>query len=162
MKSRRASTAANGKRAAASPPNGGVFLLETFLPYRLAVASARISREFAAIYRERFAISAPEWRILAHLSQAGAVSVRDIHARVDMDKPKVSRAAASLERKGYVEKLAHAGDRRLVSLSLTKAGRKLMAQIAPVALAFQKRLRRRLGDDAAAFGATLGRMIEPQ
>ena len=29
------------------------FDLDTFLPYQLAVAAARVSREFAAIYRDR-------------------------------------------------------------------------------------------------------------
>ena len=70
------------------------FELTDFLPYQLAVAAGRVSRAFSDRYRAEFGLSIPEWRVLAHLSTADAVSIREIHARVDMDKSKVSRAAA--------------------------------------------------------------------
>ncbi|MFT4002907.1 MAG: MarR family transcriptional regulator [Rhizobium sp.] len=60
--------------------------------------------------------------VLAHLLEAGSVSVKDIHGHVDMDKPKVSRAATRLEDAGLVLKLEHEEDRRLVNLSLAPAG----------------------------------------
>lgn len=136
------------------------FELDVFLPYRLAVASSHVSREFAALYRKEFGISIPEWRILAHLSQMDEASVRDIHERVDMDKSKVSRAAARLEQAGLVRKLANPDDRRLVALSLTPKGRNLICRIKPVALAFQERLHARLGDVAPALTAGLDRLID--
>ena len=135
-----------------------MFKLDAFLPYRLAVAASHVSREFAALYQEQFGISLPEWRILAHLSQIEKVSVRDIHDRVDMDKSKVSRAAARLERAGLVEKLLNPEDRRLVSLSLTEEGRTLVGKIIPIALAFQERLIDRLGDAPEALVAGLDRL----
>ena len=57
------------------------FPLDEFLPYRLAVASARVSRAFERRYRAEAGISVPEWRVLAHLSQQAEVSVREIEAR---------------------------------------------------------------------------------
>ena len=134
------------------------FDLDKFLPYQLAAAASHVSREFAALYREEFGISPAEWRILAHLSQTEKVSVRDIHDRVDMDKSKVSRAAARLEQAGLVEKLANRTDRRLISLSLTVAGQDLVARIMPLALAFQERLVQRLGDIAPLLTAGLDRL----
>jgi DNA-binding MarR family transcriptional regulator len=101
----------------------------------------------------------PEWRVLAHLSAAGPVSVRDIHARVDMDKSKVSRAAARLEEAGLVQKLGHAEDRRLVALSLTPAGETLMGRLGAIATAFQEELRTELGARAADLDAGLGQLI---
>lgn len=138
------------------------FDLDNFLPYRLAVAASHVSREFEALYRKEFGISNAEWRILAHLSQADKVSVRDIHKRVDMDKSKVSRAAARLEQAGLVEKLANRSDRRLVSLSLTTAGLDLVGRIMPMALAFQERLIQRLGDIAPLLASGLDRLAEPE
>jgi DNA-binding MarR family transcriptional regulator len=135
----------------AMPRRNPGFDLEAFLPYRLAVVSAQVSREFAELYRRKFGISVPEWRILAHLSQTDSVSVRDIHERVDMDKSKVSRAAARLEKSGLVEKLVNPDDRRLVMLYLSTKGRSLMARIEPVALEFQKQLFDRLGNSAASL-----------
>ena len=137
------------------------FDLDKFLPYRLAVAASQVSREFEALYRKKFGISNAEWRILAHLSQTEKVSVRDIHERVDMEKSKVSRAATRLEQAGLVEKLTNRGDRRLVSLSLTSAGRALVSKIIPMALAFQERLIQKLGDLGPLLAAGLDRLTEP-
>jgi DNA-binding MarR family transcriptional regulator len=136
------------------------FDLREFLPYQLAAASERVSRDFAEIYRREFGITIPEWRVLAHLSQEGDISVRDIEARVAMEKSKVSRVATRLEAAGYVEKRLNAGDRRLLSLSLTPKGRELMARIVPVALSYQARLIERLGPDAGPTVAGLRRMRE--
>ncbi len=98
------------------------FVLDEFLPYQLAVLAGRVSREFSAIYREKFGFGVSEWRVLAHLSQTGSVSVREIHEKVDMDKSKVSRAATRLEKSGYLTKQTNAEDRRLIELALTTKG----------------------------------------
>ena len=108
------------------------FILDDFLPYQLAVLSERVSREFSALYRERFGISIPEWRVVAHLSQSGPVSVREISARAAMDKSKTSRAAARLEAAGYVTKRADPGDGRLIALELTEAGQAMVEEIREV------------------------------
>ncbi|MFC2967410.1 MarR family winged helix-turn-helix transcriptional regulator [Acidimangrovimonas pyrenivorans] len=139
-------------------PSG--FDLADFLPYQLAVAAARVSRAFAERYRAEFGISIPEWRVLAHLAQAGAVSVREIHARVDMDKSKVSRAAQRLVEAGHVEKRPHAEDGRLIDLRLTPDGAALVARILPIATEFQRELVSRLGPDGAGLKRALRRLME--
>lgn len=137
------------------------FPLDDFLPYRLSVAAARVSRRFAALYGAEAGISNPEWRVLAHLTQAGSVSVRDVFARVDMDKSKVSRAAARLEEAGLVQKTGDPRDRRLVALSLTPAGERLMARFGEIAAAFQEELLFELGPDAAGLDRALERLARP-
>ncbi len=111
--------------------------LDRFLPYLVNTLGNRMSQELGEIYASRFGISIPEWRVIAHLSQHRGVSVREIFARVAMDKAKVSRAAARLELVGLVEKNINPADRRLVELKLTDAGRALFAEIAPLALAYE-------------------------
>jgi DNA-binding MarR family transcriptional regulator len=139
------------------------FALSEFLPYRLAVAAARVSRAFSERYRKDFGLTIPEWRVLAHLSQSGTVSVREIHARVDMDKSQVSRAAARLQAAGYLDKSVHPEDGRLVALRLTPAGRALLDRLIPVALAYQADLIGRLGPHASGLAAALDRLeaVEP-
>ena len=127
------------------------FRLDDFLPYRLAVAAARVSRDFAAIYEAEFGLSIAEWRVIAHLGEAEAVSVREIHQRVDMDKSRVSRAAARLEAAGYVAKAANAADRRLVSLRLTAEGRALRDAVAARAKTYQADLLARMPEAEAAM-----------
>lgn len=136
------------------------FVLDEFLPYQLAVLAERTSRAFSALYRERFGISIPEWRVVAHLSQAGTVSVREIHARVAMDKSKVSRAAARLEAAGYITKTADPKDGRLVALSLTEKGWAMVEEITPLARRFEAEFLARLGPRADAFREALRLLLE--
>lgn len=134
------------------------FDLDTFLPYQLSVASSRVSRAFAERYRRDFGLSIPEWRVLAHLAQAGAVSVREIHARVDLDKSRVSRAAARLEAAGHITKTSDPRDGRLVQLALTDKGRALVDRIIPVAMQYQAELEARLGKEADSLRRALARL----
>lgn len=141
---------------------GMSFDLDTFLPYRLAVAATQVSRRFAARYEAEAGLSIPEWRVLAHLARSGAVSVRDINRRVNLDKSIVSRAAARLEGAGYLRKSGHAGDQRLVVLELTDAGRGLMDRLGRIADAYQAELLAELGDDAPAFRRALLQLAGPE
>lgn len=138
------------------------FDLEGFLPYRLAVAASRVSRAFSDRYRKEFGLSIPEWRVLAHLSQGDAVSVRDIFERVDMDKSKVSRAAARLQQAGLIHKETNPADRRLVTLSLSAQGRRLIRRVTPVASAFQSELEARLGKSLPGLEAALAELAREQ
>ncbi|MBP0485129.1 MarR family winged helix-turn-helix transcriptional regulator [Sagittula salina] len=139
------------------------FDLMRFTPYRLAVAAERTSEELARQYRKRFGISIPEWRVLVHLARptdgARTVSVRDIEARVAMEKSKVSRAASRLEAAGLIAKTVEAGDRRLVRLALTDAGRALMAELLPLALAYQREIEARLAEAFAGLEAGLEALL---
>lgn len=140
------------------------FDLSRFTPYRLAVAAEQTSEELARQYRERFGVSIPEWRVLVHLAQpidgAATVSVRDIEARVAMEKSKVSRAASRLESAGYIVKTVDTGDRRLVRLSLTDKGRALMADLLPLAIAYQQQIEARIGAAFEAFEAGLQDLLQ--
>lgn len=136
------------------------FDLNAFLPYRLNAAASRISRAFSDRYREEFGISIPEWRVLAHLHQAGDVSVRDIEARADMEKSKVSRAASRLEAAGYITKAVNDADRRLLALRLTPAGHALVARVLPVARQFQEDMLRQLGDAAPGLDTALAVLLD--
>ena len=135
------------------------FDLDGFLPYRLSVAASRISRRFAALHQARTGLSIPEWRVLAHLDRSGAVSVRDINARVHLDKSIVSRAASRLEEAGLLCKSGHDTDRRLVTLELTAEGRALMRRLGRIATAFQAELIAELGPEAGALDRALTRLI---
>lgn len=136
------------------------FDIADFMPYRLAVAARVFSEEVAAIYREKFELSIPEWRVLAHLMKEGKASVRDIEARVTMEKSKVSRAADRLKERGLLTKRADTMDRRLVHIELTADGEALMAELIPMVVALQRDFEARLGEDFAGLDRALTRILQ--
>lgn len=138
------------------------FDLNSFLPYQLSVLAARVSLGFSDLYKQKFGISIPEWRVVAHLSQAGSVSVREIHQRVDMDKSKVSRAASRLEAAGYISKKINGNDRRLVELELTQKGRDMIAELTPMAQAYEASVLETLADQAPDFRTALNTLLKRQ
>lgn len=122
------------------------FELSSFLPYRLAVLSERVSRRLSVEYEEGHGLSIAEWRVLVHLSRSDPVSVRDIQTFVNLEKPRVSRAVARLEKLGLVQKVAGADDARLVEISLTPKGRKALEDILPRAVELERRLLREVSE----------------
>ena len=138
------------------------FDLAGFSPYRLTVAAQKLSDVFARQYRDQFGISNPEWRVLVHLSQSDGTSVRDIEARVAMEKSKVSRAAKRLEQAGYISKQINKTDRRLLHLHLTAEGQSLMTELLPLANRFQQEMETRLGKAFAGLEAGLDKILEDQ
>ncbi|MGB3406063.1 MAG: MarR family winged helix-turn-helix transcriptional regulator [Jannaschia sp.] len=136
------------------------FDLARFTPYRLALVAQRLSELLARQYRDEFGISIPDWRVLVHLAHSGGASVRDIEARVAMEKSRVSRTCTRLESRGLIAKQAHASDKRLVDLTLTDRGHALMADLLPLAAAFQAEVEIRLGTEFDKLEAGIDRILE--
>ena len=113
------------------------FNLESFLPYRLSVTTNRVSRAFAAQYEQEFGISIPEWRAIAVLGAFAPLSSNEICQRTAMDKAKVSRAVASLLKRGLIAREVHATDQRLIQLTLSKSGRRIFEAVIPRARAIE-------------------------
>ncbi|MGY3266052.1 MarR family winged helix-turn-helix transcriptional regulator [Lysobacter sp. HA35] len=114
--------------------------LEHFLPYRLSVLSNRVSGAIAQMYSERFDLGVTEWRVMAVLGRYPELSAGEVAQRTAMDKVAVSRAVAGLVEAGRVERETHDDDRRRSVLRLSDAGRDIHDQVAPLAIAFEKRL----------------------
>jgi len=131
------------------------FMLAEFLPYRIAVLSERVSRRLSLIYGAEAGISVAEWRVMVHLVRCHEVSVREIHNCVNLDKPRVSRAVSRLTEAGLVAKTGSATDQRLLSISLTEAGRTLLNRILPPALAYESRLVSALSPEEQATLTTI-------
>ena len=119
--------------------------LENFLPYRLYHLADLVSREFAKIYKDRFGLTRPEWRVLAGLGQHGTLTATALGEQSAMHKTKVSRAVAELERRRWLKRAPDAQDRRVEHLTLTPAGLATYREMVPLAKAFERRLSQAMG-----------------
>lgn len=114
--------------------------LDTFLPYRLSVASNAVSNRIAESYRKRFGLKVAEWRLIAILAEHDRLTPQALGGMTRMDKIAVSRAAAALQERGLIETDRNPGDGRSHFLSLTADGVGLYGEIAPLALSLESRL----------------------
>lgn len=108
------------------------FQLGKFLPFRLTVLSNQLTRRVARSYRERFNLTAPEWRVIAVLGESGALTANRVIEVTTMDKVRVSRAVAKLLKTGLITRVADPKDRRRAILDLTSKGKQIYAQIVPM------------------------------
>ena len=113
------------------------FSLSVFLPYRLSVLAAQMSKKLSRVYGVPYGLSTPEWRVLAHVAHREKMSVREIHDSVSLDKPSVSRAVSKLEKADLLSKSTSDRDHRLVEIEVTDKGLEVFQQIVPGALAFE-------------------------
>ena len=115
-------------------------LLSRFLPYQLSLASNAVSNRIAMEYRQRWGLSIPEWRVMAVVGDAGAMTQRDLTKRTLMDKVAVNRACKVLEERGLAQRTPNEQDGRSHLLDLTADGRDMHAEIMPLALEMESKL----------------------
>ena len=110
------------------------------MPFRLNRLAAAVSQHLSAVYRARFALEIPEWRVMATVGQDLGCTAQHVADSTRMHKTRVSRAIAQLARRGLIERVASERDRRERALRLTRAGRRLYAKLVPLALARERAL----------------------
>jgi DNA-binding MarR family transcriptional regulator len=135
------------------------FDLQDFLPYLLNQAAEATSRGFESVYKDRYAMTRTQWRVLANLGRFGAMTARDICRISHIEKTKVSRAVAALETDGMLARTPSPEDRRAEHLSLTPRGQEVFAELGQQALAFDAALRDRLGPEVSGRIDTILREI---
>jgi len=123
----------SGTDAERSGSDGTDFNLETFLPYQLATAATRVSRLFGRHYADHHGLSLPEWRVIAIVGRHAGISPSAVSERSVMDKVKVSRAAASLVKRGLLKQVQDPDDGRARRLHLTKRGENMLRDLVPLA-----------------------------
>jgi DNA-binding MarR family transcriptional regulator len=112
--------------------------LERFMPYRLSYTANLVSQAIAQQYGALFALSIPEWRVVAHVAEHSGITQQEIGLRTRMDKVTVSRATIALAARGLVSRSRNPVDRRARCLTLMPAGRRLYAAVAPKALELER------------------------
>lgn len=104
--------------------NIGTWDITEFLTFRLNILYRLLDRQTKRILANQFGLSIAEWRVLCRLAADSPMTVRKIAAMIYLVKSQISRAAASLIRRGYIVRNADSADGRSTSFSITKEGRK--------------------------------------
>lgn len=114
--------------------------LAGFVPYRLNRLAVGVSNHLSDIYRERFGLDIPEWRVMATVGSRHGCTAQYIAGSTRMHKTRVSRAIAHLEELELIERASSAADRREREVRLTKAGRRMYAELVPLVLEREREL----------------------
>ena len=118
----------------------GSLQLARFVPFRLNRLAAAVSQHLSLIYRGRFALEIPEWRVMATVGQDPSCTAQHIAASTRMHKTRVSRAIAHLMERRLLERVPRPGDRREMQLRLSATGRRMYARLVPLALVRERAL----------------------
>ncbi len=103
--------------------------IERFVSFRLSVLSRLINRRSTRYFADEYGLTLAEWRCLVQVAIHPSALVRDISERTYADKGQVSRAAASLSRKGLIKGVGDPDDRRSVRYKTTSKGQRLYEEI---------------------------------
>lgn len=114
--------------------------LERFTPYRLSILSNRVSAGVASAYRDRFALSVTEWRIMAVLGEFPGLSGEEVSNKTQIEKSILSRSIQKLLKRHLVVRSIDKADRRRQVLNLSELGQEIYQQIVPLSLDYQQRL----------------------
>lgn len=114
--------------------------LAAFIPYRLNRLAVGVSDHLSGMYRQRFGLDVPEWRVMATVGCEHGCTAQHIAESTRMHKTRVSRAIAHLEARELIERASSATDRREREVRLTRAGRRMYAELVPLVLEREREL----------------------
>jgi DNA-binding MarR family transcriptional regulator len=114
--------------------------IEQLLDYKIGQLRKLLDRYSSPAVSERFGLSLAEWRMLSHIQAGKSVTAFWLCRRLQADRAEVSRACASLIRRGYVASKPNPSDARSALLELTRSGQAMFDKIMPVRLQLQKEL----------------------
>ena len=149
----------SGTRTERPSAEDATFNLEAFLPHQLAVAATRVSRLFGRHYADHHELSLPEWRVIAIVGRHAGTSPSGVSERSAMDKVKVSRATASLVKRGLLRQVQDPDDGRARRLHLTKRGETMLRDLVPLARRLETEVAASMSrQEWAALRQALGRI----
>ena len=114
--------------------------LERFLPYRLSILSNKVSGIIAETYKDKFALSITEWRIMAVLGEFSDISADEISSKTQLEKSILSRAISKLLKRNLIERSIAADDRRRSEIRLSATGMMVYREIVPLSYQYEEAL----------------------
>ncbi len=138
-----------------------VLTLVRFLPYRLSILANRVSAIIADTYRDKFALSTTEWRIMAVLGECPRSSADVVSQKTQIEKSILSRAISKLLHRNLIEREFDAEDRRRSILTLTELGQSVYDEIVPISYEYEQRILKCFNtDERRQFSELLDRLYQ--
>lgn len=149
------------EQGAPIPDSPTVSEIEGFLTYQVSILAKLIDRRTIRLLSENFGLKLAEWRVLAQLSNQSPNTVRSLAQRMRMDRADVSRAAAALIARGYVERRQDEADARSALFLVTPAGLARYQEVLPSRIAENRRMDALLTEDEGEmFRSVIDRLTE--
>jgi MarR family transcriptional regulator for hemolysin len=105
--------------------------------------------------------SVPFWMVLLNVTKGGALSQRELAARMGVEAPTLTRHLDHMEEQGLIERHGDEDDRRVTRIHLTTEGRKQFRRLLRVVEGLEAELAQRLSkQEVQTLERTLGRIIE--
>jgi len=129
--------------------------------FRLVLVAKAIDRLTLRKLSENCDLTIAEWRVLSRLAPIAGATVGQVAEMAWVDRAEVSRAAVSLEAKGFTARRANPQDGRSPILFCTEAGQGEYARVLPMRAAFHERLADDLtAEERATFDGLLMRIAQ--
>ncbi|MCW3848592.1 MarR family transcriptional regulator [Sphingomonas sp. LB-2] len=131
------------------------------IPYRILLLSKMIDRVTAQHVRDTAQLSLAQWRVLTHVEMMGKCSAAEVASVAYSDRAEVSRAIASLEERGLIQRETHPRNRKSSLVSLTAEGNAVHAGVRGERGKFYEQWLMDLDDaERAALGAALEKITD--
>jgi DNA-binding MarR family transcriptional regulator len=130
------------KKTASKISSQSTVPLDRRFGYRFSMLGRALGQQMLLFVEREFGLSLAEYRILAVLEGSKSPSIKQIAKQSQIDKAQVTRCTSALVQRGLLKQTVDARDRRLRSISLTQAGRGLLATMRPFTNERHKRLER--------------------
>lgn len=106
----------------ADPRAEGLKLLRHSVPYHMYRTAVHGTLAKSAYIHKQTGLDVSEWKVMLILGTFAPLSTKDIAAQSSLDKPTISRTTERLVARRLITSATDPGDRRKVSLKLTKTG----------------------------------------
>jgi len=104
-----------------------------------AAAHERL-RAHCAARGKAYAVTPPQWGVLAALAANGEQPVSALCQRLAVETPAITGIITRLEHNGLVQRVHDRDDRRVVLVSLTAEGRDIVHSLSPLMAEFNRQL----------------------
>ncbi len=136
-------------RAADGQPGAAAGTIRDLLSYQVSRTANAMSRS-AALRFAAYGVTLQEWRTLALLAAGGPLGLNELARAAGLDKAQMSRAVSALTARNLVRKRPSEAGGRATSLTLSRRGRALYADLIAAAAERDRAFRACLSDEEQA------------